>query len=140
MDDLDFVIETIDPWLDKYISQGATALSNDEAIGVGVWLLETEVNNGGFDQYYFNSRGTLAIETVEALKKIGAVETAGLLEAANSDIPKFPLPDNRDERSKILDQVTDYSRFGALEREFYQENENRISLLAQYLRSIQNGT
>jgi len=140
MDDLDFVIETIDPWLDKYISQGATALSIDEAIGVGVWLLETEVNNGGFDQYYFNSCGNLAVETVKALKKIGAIETAGLLEAANADIPNLPLPENRDERSEILDQVRENSRFNALESEFYQENENRISLLAQYLRSIQDGT
>ena len=140
MDDLDFVIETIEPWVDKYNTQGASALSDNEVIGVGVWLLETEVNNGGFDQYYFNSSGNLAVVTVDALKRIGAIETAALLEAANAGVPSLPLPEDRDERSEILDQVSEVSRFNALESEYYQERENRISLLAKYLRKIPDGT
>jgi hypothetical protein len=133
MEDLDFVLTAIDPWLDKYISQGANALSADEAIGVGVWLLESEVNNGGFDQYYFNTGGSLATKTVEALRTIGAYETAGILEAANADIPALPLPEDRNERSAVLDKVGQVSRFRALETEFYSERENRIGLLAKYL-------
>ena len=113
------MLHTIEPWIDKYIDQGVDALSHQEAIGVGVWLLETEVNNGGFDQYYFNTGGVLAIPTVEALTKIGATDTAGLLAAANADIQTLPLPEDRDERSAVLDQVSESSRFAALETEFF---------------------
>ena len=140
MDDLDFVDKTIESWVNKYISQGAKSLSTIEMIGVGVWVLEMEVNNGGFDQYYFNSCGNLAIETVASLKQIGANETASLLEAANNDVPCLPLPEDRDARMKILDQVNESSKFGALENEYYQETEDRIALLAKYLREYQNGT
>jgi hypothetical protein len=140
MEDLEFVLQTIDPWINKYINQGGDALSDQEIIGVGVWLLETEVNNGGFDQYYFNTCGSLAVSTVDALKTIGAPDTAGLLEAANADIPVLPLPEDRTERSAVLDQVSKTSRFGALETEFYAESENRIGLLAHYLQKKKHGT
>jgi len=140
MGDLEYVLQTIEPWLDKYISQGAKALSPDESIGVGVWILETEVNNGGFDQYYFNTSGVLAVQTVEALKTIGAHETAGLLEAAITDTPALPLPVDREERSAVLDKVSQSSHFGTLETEFYMEREDRIALLAQYFKKRQYGS
>ena len=140
MDRLDFILQTIDPWLNKYISQGASALSAEEALGVGVWLLETEVNNGGFDQYYFNTGGVLAVATVLFLRAIGATATASLLAAANANIPSLPLPSGRAERSAALEQVHESSRFSALEAEFYAGIEDRISLLAAYLGYHENGT
>lgn len=134
MDDLDYVLERIDPWITKYISSGPHALSLLEGVGVGVWMLDAEVNNGGFDQYYFNSAGDLAIQTVEALKTIGAVKTAVLLDCANSEFPEALPPTDRTERQRVLDEVREIARFAALEREFYRDEENRISLLASYLK------
>jgi hypothetical protein len=133
MDALEFVLKKIDPWLDKYISQGVSALSAEEALGVGVWLLEAEVNNGGFDQYYFNTGGVLAVRTVEFLEAIGACETASLLAAANADVPSLPLPLGREARNAVLDEVRESSRFSSLEAGFYPGAEDRISLLAAYL-------
>src|SRR5262245_21082353 len=78
MEDIDYVHHVIDPWLEKYRKQGADALTPLEALAVGVWLLEAEVNSGGFNHYYFYSRGALAEQTVEALDAIGASETAGI--------------------------------------------------------------
>jgi len=134
MDDLDFVLETIEPWLDKYHRDGVEALSPTEALGVGVWLLEAEVNNGGFDQYYFNTSGVLAVSTVRSLAEIGAKLTSSLLAAANADVPNLPLPDDRDLRGALLDEVAETARFKDLEAEFYECNENRIALLAIYLK------
>jgi hypothetical protein len=34
--------------------------------------LEAEINNGGFDQYFFNSTGDRTAETIRALELIGA--------------------------------------------------------------------
>lgn len=138
MNDPDYVLEVIDPWLSKYIGQGPGSLAPHEAAAVGVWLLEAEVNNGGFDQYYFNSRGVLAEATVRALNEIGATETASLLEAANKDVSPLPLPGDREARSEKLQEVAAWSRFAALEAEYYEQREDRIALLASYLRRTQN--
>lgn len=134
MNDLDYVLERIDPWITKYISSGPQALSLLEAVGVGVWMLDAEVNNGGFDQYYFNSAGDLAIQTVEALRTVGAVKSAVLLACANNEFPEALPPIDRTERQRVLDEVREIARFAALEREFYRDEENRISLLASFLK------
>jgi len=47
-----------------------------------VWELESEVNNGGFHQYFHNSSGALAPDVVGALKAIGAEATAELAQRA----------------------------------------------------------
>ena len=39
---------------------------------------EAEVNNGGFDQFFFNSRGDFSIESLEALELIKANKTAAI--------------------------------------------------------------
>ncbi|SHN37355.1 protein of unknown function [Rhizobacter sp. OV335] len=134
MEDLDYVLEVIEPWISQYLTHGAESLSQLEAVGVGVWLLDAEVNNGGFDQYYFNTRGALALETVQALRSIGAGEAASLLEAANKDVPILPLPDDREERIVKLEEIAESSRFASLETEYYRGREDRIALLAEYLR------
>jgi hypothetical protein len=47
------------------------------------WTLEVEVNNGGFNQYYYNSSGEFAKLAPEALKLIGATQHAVLTQSAN---------------------------------------------------------
>lgn len=135
MDDLDYVLATIDPWLDKYLNHGPIALAEIELIAVGVWMLEAEVNNGGFDQYYFNSAGDMAVATVESLKAIGAPNTASLLAAANSEFPESTPPANRSLRQGALDRIRGKARFSALESEFYKDSEKLITRLAQFLRN-----
>jgi hypothetical protein len=60
------------------------------------WILEAEVNNGGFNQYYFNSSGQLADLGENSFRLIGAVQFANLVGQANSiydeikdDLEKF---------------------------------------------------
>jgi hypothetical protein len=48
-----------------------------------IWQLEAEVNNGGFNQYYFNSSGQFAEVTPDALRLVGATRYANLVERAN---------------------------------------------------------
>lgn len=53
-----------------------------------IWLLESEVNNGGFNQYYYNSSGQFASLTPNALKLVGATRFAALTQAANETYTK----------------------------------------------------
>jgi hypothetical protein len=47
------------------------------------WIVEGEVNNGGFNQFYFNSSGQLADMGEDAFKTIGATKFADLIRQAN---------------------------------------------------------
>lgn len=132
MNNFDYVQNIVAPWLDKFFDHGAGALTSEEALGVGVWLLEADVNNGGFDQYYFNSAGDFASTTVGALRKIGAHRTAEILAAANSEFPNSLPPSQREERQLKLDEISGSVRFAALEAEFWQGHEDLTELLALY--------
>jgi hypothetical protein len=45
-------------------------------------LVDDEVNNGGFNQYFFNSSGQFAMEAIEGLELIGAHERAHIVRKA----------------------------------------------------------
>lgn len=46
--------------------------------------LEMEINNGGFNQYFFNSSGQNCFATLKELQKRGKIKTAKILEKAIS--------------------------------------------------------
>jgi uncharacterized protein DUF4375 len=58
-------------------------LSRPEQVIACLTEVEMEVNNGGFDQFYWNSPGDRAREAVAALEELGAQHTATLLKDAN---------------------------------------------------------
>ena len=53
-----------------------------------VWELEAQVNNGGFDQFFYNRSGDRAQESIAALEEIGAQKTTTLLKLACNRFPK----------------------------------------------------
>lgn len=66
--------------------------------------VEMEVNNGGFDQFFFNSSGDLSNEIVQAFTSIGAYSTAEICKKALS-IFSGEVPVDRDIRQDILDEL-----------------------------------
>jgi hypothetical protein len=57
-------------------------LSAAERVFGAIWELEAEVNNGGLQQFFWNSSGRLAPHVVDALRAIGAFRMASILEQA----------------------------------------------------------
>jgi hypothetical protein len=100
-----------------------------------VWSLQGEVGNGGFDQFYFNSSGDYAAETVEVLERIGAHRTAALVAEGNRLFPTQPPPKQREQRIAELDCFTDSATdaWDRLEREFYSDPDGLDDLLLAYL-------
>ncbi|TMF80766.1 MAG: DUF4375 domain-containing protein [Chloroflexi bacterium] len=45
-------------------------------------LVDDEVNNGGFNQYFFNRSGQWAMEAIEGFRLIGVIERAEIVKAA----------------------------------------------------------
>lgn len=78
----------------KEQSTGFELLTATEQVFHTVWWFEAELNNGGFDQFFFNSRGNYAAQTIAALERIGASTTANIVKRACAMFPdSTPSPD-----------------------------------------------
>ena len=82
--------------------------------------LEDEVNNGGFHQYFNNSSGDHAVETVLALHAIGARAMANIMKRAMARFPEDGPPKDREARVDILWEVFPGTHeFDDLDNEFF---------------------
>jgi hypothetical protein len=99
-----------------------------------VAMLQAEVNNGGFAQYFFNPFGNHARDALKALEELGATATADLLREAMSRFGKQgPSPD-RDLRHEELSQVAtkrDHP-FSELDSTFFKNDDKLDVLLAGF--------
>lgn len=82
---------------------GLGALNQTEQKYWALNILEGEVYNGGFDQYFYNSSGSLYLLTVEALMEIGATDALSLLEQAKVVIfGQKSVPEDTVERRQLI--------------------------------------
>ena len=98
--------------------------------------LEREVNNGGFNQYFYNSSGDYSNETVEALKAIGAIKTSSILQRAINQFPNGIVPKDRDERISLLQQIENKAneKCDKLDQEFYNYEDNLNELNIEFIK------
>jgi len=99
--------------------------------------LEREVNNGGFNQFYLNSSGDFAHETVDSLQAIGAKITSDVIKHANDQFPKGKVPKNRELRQDILEQIEGAADevWEELEQEFFKYNDDLNSLNMEFIKN-----
>jgi hypothetical protein len=64
-----------------------------------------EVNNGGFEQFFFNSSGAFMHEAIDGAELIGAPQHAEILGEAAAIYPEGTVPKDRAERDRILQSV-----------------------------------
>jgi hypothetical protein len=98
--------------------------------------LEREVNNGGFHQFFFNSSGDHAHETLKALKAIGAFNTANIVEKSISPWPNNKVPTNRQERQQRLEEIEEIGNpiWDQCDLEFFKYEEKIGTLLLKFVR------
>lgn len=119
---------------------GANFLELDELdqILVTIWGLEADVNNGGFDQYYFNGSGDQSPWAPEALRTIGAYKMADIVARANSVFGPDGPSHNRSARQAQLFLVAPPDKPGpweALDEEFFAYPDDISMLMEAFLRS-----
>ena len=94
-------------------------LSDAQRSLVAVGELRTEVNNGGFDQYFFNSGGDLAPIAMDAARQAGIAALAEIIDRALAVFgPGYRT--NRDQRQAALEAMADRASFDELDREYYE--------------------
>jgi hypothetical protein len=85
------------------------ATPGQSAIYALLWT-DAEVNNGGFEQFFFNSSGSLIDEAIEGAELVGASGNASILREAAEVFADGDVPENRETRSRILDELSEESR------------------------------
>jgi len=104
--------------------------------------LESEVSNGGFHQFFGNSSGRFARETLEDCRLVGALKKASLLKRAMGLIDDYIAATDRvptdDDDPFTLDPVdSPEAEMDRLEEAYYalEETESVYRLVAAYIRA-----
>lgn len=111
-------------------------LSAPEQVFRAVWDLESDVNNGGFEQYYRNSSGDTACHVVRALTEIGARDAAGIVARANSAFPQASPPRDQGDREEQLEVIGPKNEdlWDSLDDEFLSYPDDLTELLYEYVK------
>jgi hypothetical protein len=100
--------------------------------------VEDEVNNGGFNQYYWNSTGRFAEEAVAAFEFFGAHQYAELMREANRIHAAEAAQIEKLKEQGSLQAFSDsykVSKLGPLDERFYKIEENLSALRIAKIRS-----
>jgi len=113
-------------------------LSDGKQAIFSIWMLQAEVNNGGFNQFYYNSSGQFSEMALTGLKLINAEKFADLLDRANKTYSKIAdvLKEKDDGKIESFSESYDNSPLNKLDDEFYEldETERLDSIQIKYIR------
>lgn len=108
----------------------------EQKVFSAIWALESQVNNGGFLQYFSSWDGETANFAPFALRQIGAAACATIVERALILVSKNALPDNQDERNNLINELNSETKdmLNDIDSEFYAYPDNLTELLFEYVR------
>jgi hypothetical protein len=110
-------------------------LNEFEKTFIYIDILEDNVTNGGFIQFFFNSSGQFAHEIFHAYLAIKAEITLDILTKAIHLFPEMPVPKDARIRQQILmGKDSNIDLWDALDLEFYKYEDNIIELTLNYVR------
>jgi hypothetical protein len=134
---VDYVIAKIDGHEEREAQIVRSLAPGVRAIWL-TWIVEAEVNNGGFNQYYYNTDGEFASEAVAAFEYFGAKQHAALMREANSvraaeaaRMAKF----KQQGTLQAFSESYEHSKLGPLDDRFYKLTENLSQLRIARIRS-----
>ena len=115
--------------------QDFASQSPPQKVFSALWAVESEVNNGGFSQYFFNSSNESAHFVAEALEIIGAPETADICRRAIAVAFPEGLPQSEE---AIRAAAADFSAeirqmLEPLDQEFFSYPHDLTDLLFTYV-------
>jgi hypothetical protein len=103
------------------------------------WIVESEVNNGGFNQFYFNSSGQLADMGEEAFEIIGAHKFAAIVKQSNLiyDEIKEDLEKYNDGTTESFSKSYNGNPLNDLDEKFYNlyKSEQLNQIKIKYIRN-----
>ena len=109
--------------------------STPQKVFSAIWDLESQVNNGGFAQYFSNSSSESVPFVVQALETVGAKKAANICKLAI--VSAFPAglpqtPEAISSAASTLPETTE-EELNALDQEFFGYPDNLTDLLFAYV-------
>lgn len=105
--------------------------STPQRLAFAIHWYASEVNNGGHDQFFFNSTGIVWPDALEGFRAIGAEKAFAILFEAASRFDVKPSRE-RDLRIEQLERVE--AGFDDLDDRFYELDEDIYTLTIEYAR------
>jgi HEAT repeat protein len=116
---------------ERYEKDGVAGLAEPQLHYLTLWLLDAEVRNGGFAQYFFNSSGDLAEYAVAAAAAVGAPDAAQIIGEAVALFGEDGPESDRDERHAQLARI-DEDDLERLTEAYYSSDDDLRVLLPLY--------
>jgi hypothetical protein len=134
-----------DPWRELWHSlvmrvhktdAGFGGLTADEKIYYAVSILDGEVHNGGFHQFFWNSSGGMFREAVSGLETLGAYQQLELLlQAKQIALPDVEAPTDLEERRELLrfpESDIQTKALNEIDRAFWKESKTLQARLVRF--------
>ncbi len=120
----------------KALERGRRSLSPAERTIYLAYWLKSEVANGGFAQFFFNSSGDCASLTAAAAREIGAEDVAVIVERAIAKFPGGRPAEDRSTRWRQMDGINDASTaWRADDEAFWKIDSAMWKALQRYVRA-----
>lgn len=117
---------------------GYGGLSRPEQLYFAVCCLDGEAYNGGLEQFFLNESGSRYRDALEALRLLGAANTAHLLERAKEACyPAADVPEDWPERRRLLiegDTPSRRAQLDALDDEYYADPDGLADRIQDFAR------
>lgn len=109
--------------------------SEAQRVFSAIWALESQVNNGGFLQFFESSDGDTAEHAPSALRAIGALACAEIVERALRTASPEPLPASDTERQELMGSLSEdvLERLEQIDQQFFGYPDNLTDLLFAYV-------
>ncbi|MEZ4222608.1 MAG: DUF4375 domain-containing protein [Polyangiaceae bacterium] len=119
--------------LDEEYDTGHGRMSRPEENAYLIFILEGEVANGGFHQFFSNSSGNCALQTQRAVREVAPDTYGPLYDRALAVFPGSSPSEDRAQRNRQMETLEDeWKAWSTIDDEFYEVD--RGSLLAGYIR------
>ncbi len=115
----------------QFGKQDFASQSTPQKVFSSIWAVESEVNNGGFSQYFLNDSCETATFVAEALGTIGAPQTADICRRAIAIAFPAGLPPTPQAISTAAADFSDeiLEKLATLDNEFFAYPHNLTDLL-----------
>jgi hypothetical protein len=136
--DIDF-IQALDLSIrQKSERTGEENLSDEERIVLAIQELEGEVNNGGYNQFFFNSSRKYAPIIVDALLRIGCVETAEITKKAVEALGVEELTPDAVRMAAASENEVLAQKLDECDQLFYKGREDFCTNLIDFVKANKN--
>jgi hypothetical protein len=109
--------------------------SHPQKVFSSIWAVESEVNNGGFSEYFRNTSSETAGFVAEALDEVGAPNTASICRRAIEAAFPSGLPASPEAVTSAASRfpIETQGKLNALDQEFFEYPHNLTDLLYAYV-------